>query len=78
MLWVGKNCGQNFLHQVLGVENYALIPPNMVRHLIIEIVAADTKDFKYARHEYYFWGGHTQHCSEVTPGRLGNIWDAGS
>lgn len=29
MLWVGKNCGQNFLHQVLGVENYALIPQNM-------------------------------------------------
>lgn len=31
MLWVGKNCGQNFLSQVLGVQNYALIPQIMVR-----------------------------------------------
>ena len=31
MLWVGRNCGQNFLSQVLGVENYALIPQTMVR-----------------------------------------------
>ncbi|XP_027460960.2 protein transport protein Sec24A isoform X3 [Zalophus californianus] len=29
MLWVGKNCGQNFLSQVLGVQNYALIPQIM-------------------------------------------------
>uniref|UniRef100_A0A673T0F2 SEC24 homolog A, COPII coat complex component n=1 Tax=Suricata suricatta TaxID=37032 RepID=A0A673T0F2_SURSU len=29
MLWVGKNCGQNFLSRVLGVQNYALIPQNM-------------------------------------------------
>ncbi|XP_069448171.1 protein transport protein Sec24A isoform X2 [Ovis canadensis] len=29
MLWVGRNCGQNFLSQVLGVENYALIPQTM-------------------------------------------------
>ncbi|XP_001504440.1 protein transport protein Sec24A isoform X1 [Equus przewalskii] len=29
MLWVGKNCGQNFLSQVLGVQNYALIPQTM-------------------------------------------------
>ncbi|XP_004629423.1 protein transport protein Sec24A isoform X3 [Octodon degus] len=26
MLWVGKNCAQNFLSQVLGVQNYASIP----------------------------------------------------
>ncbi|XP_051834135.1 protein transport protein Sec24A isoform X1 [Antechinus flavipes] len=26
MLWVGKNCGQNFLSQVLGVPNYASLP----------------------------------------------------
>ncbi|XP_074069635.1 protein transport protein Sec24A [Macrotis lagotis] len=29
MLWVGKNCGQNFLSQVLGVPNYASLPLNM-------------------------------------------------
>ncbi|XP_036279701.1 protein transport protein Sec24A isoform X1 [Pipistrellus kuhlii] len=29
MLWVGKNCGQNFLTQVLGVQSYALIPQTM-------------------------------------------------
>nr|XP_003464561.3 protein transport protein Sec24A [Cavia porcellus] len=29
MLWVGKNCAQNFLSQVLGVQNYASIPPIM-------------------------------------------------
>ncbi|XP_060152213.1 protein transport protein Sec24A isoform X1 [Globicephala melas] len=29
MLWVGRNCRQNFLSQVLGVENYALIPQTM-------------------------------------------------
>ncbi|XP_053528740.1 protein transport protein Sec24A isoform X2 [Artibeus jamaicensis] len=29
MLWVGKNCGQNFLSQVLGVQNYASIPHTM-------------------------------------------------
>ncbi|XP_024431099.2 protein transport protein Sec24A [Desmodus rotundus] len=29
MLWVGKNCGQNFLSQVLGVQSYALIPHTM-------------------------------------------------
>ncbi|KAK2498146.1 hypothetical protein MC885_021186 [Smutsia gigantea] len=29
MLWVGKNCGQNFLSQVLGVQNYASIPQTM-------------------------------------------------
>uniref|UniRef100_A0A2K6MWS4 SEC24 homolog A, COPII coat complex component n=1 Tax=Rhinopithecus bieti TaxID=61621 RepID=A0A2K6MWS4_RHIBE len=31
MLWVGKNCTQNFLSQVLGVQNYASIPQPMVR-----------------------------------------------
>ncbi|XP_006888122.1 PREDICTED: protein transport protein Sec24A [Elephantulus edwardii] len=29
MLWVGKNCGQSFLSQVLGVQNYASIPQTM-------------------------------------------------
>uniref|UniRef100_A0A8D1AAG8 SEC24 homolog A, COPII coat complex component n=1 Tax=Sus scrofa TaxID=9823 RepID=A0A8D1AAG8_PIG len=29
MLWVGRNCGHTFLSQVLGVENYALIPQTM-------------------------------------------------
>ncbi|XP_045684673.1 protein transport protein Sec24A isoform X2 [Phyllostomus hastatus] len=29
MLWVGKNCGQNFLSQVLGVQSYASIPHTM-------------------------------------------------
>ncbi|XP_038596522.1 protein transport protein Sec24A [Tachyglossus aculeatus] len=29
MLWVGKNCGQNFISQVLGAPNYASIPQNM-------------------------------------------------
>uniref|UniRef100_A0A2K6E8X7 SEC24 homolog A, COPII coat complex component n=1 Tax=Macaca nemestrina TaxID=9545 RepID=A0A2K6E8X7_MACNE len=29
MLWVGKNCTQNFLNQVLGVQNYASIPQPM-------------------------------------------------
>lgn len=29
MLWVGKNCAQNFLSQVLGVQNYASIPQMM-------------------------------------------------
>lgn len=29
MLWVGKNCGQNFLSHVLGVQNYASIPQTM-------------------------------------------------
>ncbi|MBZ3869795.1 Protein transport protein Sec24A [Sciurus carolinensis] len=29
MLWVGKNCAQNFLTQVLGVQNYASIPQTM-------------------------------------------------
>ncbi|EAW62247.1 hCG1981418, isoform CRA_c [Homo sapiens] len=29
MLWVGKNCTQNFLSQVLGVQNYASIPQPM-------------------------------------------------
>ncbi|KAM6150856.1 protein transport protein Sec24A [Erethizon dorsatum] len=29
MLWVGKNCAQNFLSQVLGVQNYASIPQTM-------------------------------------------------
>ncbi|XP_053154676.1 protein transport protein Sec24A isoform X2 [Hemicordylus capensis] len=28
-LWVGKNCGQNFISHVLGVPNYASIPHNM-------------------------------------------------
>ncbi|XP_013929071.1 PREDICTED: protein transport protein Sec24A-like [Thamnophis sirtalis] len=28
-LWVGKNCGQNFISQVLGAPNYASIPQNM-------------------------------------------------
>lgn len=28
-LWIGKNCGQNFISQVLGVSNYASIPHNM-------------------------------------------------
>uniref|UniRef100_A0A8C6X5Q2 SEC24 homolog A, COPII coat complex component n=1 Tax=Naja naja TaxID=35670 RepID=A0A8C6X5Q2_NAJNA len=28
-LWVGKNCGQNFISQVLGAPNYASIPHNM-------------------------------------------------
>ncbi|XP_073913414.1 protein transport protein Sec24A isoform X3 [Castor canadensis] len=30
MLWVGKNCAQSFLHQVLGVQNYASIPQTMI------------------------------------------------
>lgn len=30
-LWIGKNCGQNFISHVLGVPNYASIPHNMVR-----------------------------------------------
>ncbi|XP_021096678.1 protein transport protein Sec24A isoform X3 [Heterocephalus glaber] len=29
MLWIGKNCAQNFLTQVLGVQNYASIPQTM-------------------------------------------------
>ncbi|KAM4826933.1 protein transport protein Sec24A isoform 2-T2 [Thomomys bottae] len=29
MLWIGKNCAQNFLSQVLGVQNYASIPQPM-------------------------------------------------
>ncbi|XP_012886349.1 PREDICTED: protein transport protein Sec24A [Dipodomys ordii] len=29
MLWIGKNCAQNFLCQVLGVQNYASIPQPM-------------------------------------------------
>ncbi|KAM5299127.1 protein transport protein Sec24A [Ctenodactylus gundi] len=29
MLWVGKNCAQNFFSQVLGVQNYASIPQTM-------------------------------------------------
>ncbi|XP_045141010.1 protein transport protein Sec24A isoform X2 [Echinops telfairi] len=29
ILWVGKNCGQNFLSQVLGVQNYASIALTM-------------------------------------------------
>ncbi|XP_036915414.1 protein transport protein Sec24A isoform X2 [Sturnira hondurensis] len=29
MLWVGKNCGHNFLSQVLGVQSYASIPHTM-------------------------------------------------
>lgn len=29
MLWVGRNCSQNFLSQVLGVQNYASIPQTM-------------------------------------------------
>uniref|UniRef100_A0A8C6YS17 SEC24 homolog A, COPII coat complex component n=1 Tax=Nothoprocta perdicaria TaxID=30464 RepID=A0A8C6YS17_NOTPE len=28
-LWVGKNCGQNFISQVLGVPNYGSVPQNM-------------------------------------------------
>uniref|UniRef100_A0A6J0TP85 Protein transport protein Sec24A isoform X1 n=1 Tax=Pogona vitticeps TaxID=103695 RepID=A0A6J0TP85_9SAUR len=28
-LWVGKNCGPNFISHVLGVPNYASIPHNM-------------------------------------------------
>ncbi|XP_066471311.1 protein transport protein Sec24A isoform X2 [Tiliqua scincoides] len=28
-LWVGKNCGQNFISHVLGVSDYASIPHNM-------------------------------------------------
>ncbi|XP_062976825.1 protein transport protein Sec24A isoform X2 [Elgaria multicarinata webbii] len=28
-LWVGKNCGLNFINHVLGVPNYASIPHNM-------------------------------------------------
>ncbi|KFV84783.1 Protein transport protein Sec24A, partial [Struthio camelus australis] len=28
-LWIGKNCGQNFISQVLGVPSYASIPQNM-------------------------------------------------
>lgn len=33
MLWVGRNCAQNFLSQVLGVQNYASIPQKMVSFL---------------------------------------------
>ncbi|KFO26588.1 Protein transport protein Sec24A [Fukomys damarensis] len=29
MLWIGKNCAQHFLSQVLGVQNYASIPQAM-------------------------------------------------
>uniref|UniRef100_A0A8C0GIN6 SEC24 homolog A, COPII coat complex component n=1 Tax=Chelonoidis abingdonii TaxID=106734 RepID=A0A8C0GIN6_CHEAB len=28
-MWVGKNCGQNFVSQVLGVPSYVSIPQNM-------------------------------------------------
>ncbi|KYO20294.1 protein transport protein Sec24A [Alligator mississippiensis] len=28
-MWIGKNCGQNFINQVFGVPNYASIPQNM-------------------------------------------------
>ncbi|KGL73109.1 Protein transport protein Sec24A, partial [Tinamus guttatus] len=28
-LWIGKNCGQNFISQVLGVPNYGSVPQNM-------------------------------------------------
>ncbi|XP_052545867.1 protein transport protein Sec24A [Tympanuchus pallidicinctus] len=28
-LWIGKNCGQSFISQVLGVPNYGSIPQNM-------------------------------------------------
>ncbi|XP_034961357.2 protein transport protein Sec24A [Zootoca vivipara] len=30
-LWVGKNCGQNFISRVLGVPHYASIPHNMTQ-----------------------------------------------
>uniref|UniRef100_A0A670J3Q9 SEC24 homolog A, COPII coat complex component n=1 Tax=Podarcis muralis TaxID=64176 RepID=A0A670J3Q9_PODMU len=30
-LWVGKNCGQNFISRVLGVQHYASIPHNMTQ-----------------------------------------------
>ncbi|XP_037658103.1 protein transport protein Sec24A isoform X1 [Choloepus didactylus] len=29
MLWIGKNCGHNFLSHVVGVQNYASIPQTM-------------------------------------------------
>ncbi|KFO70049.1 Protein transport protein Sec24A, partial [Cuculus canorus] len=28
-LWIGKNCGQSFITQVLGVPNYGSVPQNM-------------------------------------------------
>ncbi|XP_068019535.1 protein transport protein Sec24A [Melanerpes formicivorus] len=30
-LWIGKNCGQSFISQVLGVPNYGSIPQNMTQ-----------------------------------------------
>ncbi|XP_030314759.1 protein transport protein Sec24A [Calypte anna] len=30
-MWIGKNCGQNFISQVLGVPNYGSIPQNMTQ-----------------------------------------------
>ncbi|XP_061473122.1 protein transport protein Sec24A isoform X2 [Rhineura floridana] len=30
-LWVGKNCGQNFINNVLGVPHYASIPHNLAQ-----------------------------------------------
>ncbi|KAM9373470.1 protein transport protein Sec24A [Phaethornis superciliosus] len=30
-MWIGKNCGPNFINQVLGVPNYGSIPQNMTQ-----------------------------------------------
>uniref|UniRef100_A0A8D0GZG4 SEC24 homolog A, COPII coat complex component n=1 Tax=Sphenodon punctatus TaxID=8508 RepID=A0A8D0GZG4_SPHPU len=29
LMWIGKNCGHNFISQVLGVPSYASVPQNM-------------------------------------------------
>ncbi|MEE6479329.1 hypothetical protein FKM82_012219 [Ascaphus truei] len=39
-LWVGRNCGQNFYTQVLGVANYASIPQEMT--LLPELDTAES------------------------------------
>lgn len=36
MLWIGKNCGQNFISQVLGVQSHALIPQTMTNLPVLD------------------------------------------
>lgn len=35
-LWIGRNCNPIFLTQVLGVPNYAAVPDNLVRKLMLQ------------------------------------------
>ncbi|KAK9406555.1 protein transport protein Sec24A [Crotalus adamanteus] len=48
-LWVGKNCGQNFITQVLGAPNYASIPHNMTH--LPELNTAESCRV----HAFIFW-----------------------